>query len=177
MSCPVIRLPLFFNMQSNFAEKRNMEIFKSLHIQQKPKPAHTQVKTSDKGMIIEMPSNHSFNETVALLTNEAETRSWNIPIVHDLQKSLSKSGKNVRPVTVIEICKPEYSGKLLELNSERIISVFMPCRLSVYEKNDGKTYVSFINGEVLATGQAEKVAAVMKAASDEIFEIAKKITE
>lgn len=140
-------------------------------------PAVAQEKLQDKGMIIEMRSNHSFSETIGLLTREAEAKSWNIPIVHDLQKSLAKSGRNVRPVSVIEICKPEYSGKLLELNSERIISVFMPCRLSVYEKNDGKTYVALINGEALAADQPENVAAMMKAASDEIFEIVKKVNE
>jgi uncharacterized protein (DUF302 family) len=83
----------------------------------------------------------------------------------------------VKPVTVIEICKPEISGKLLELNYERIISVFMPCRISVYEKDDGNTYVALIDGEALARSQPRNIAEVMKAASDEIFVIVKKVTE
>jgi uncharacterized protein (DUF302 family) len=135
-----------------------------------------QGKTQNE-MITEKQSRYSFMETVDRLTNEATAKSWNIPVVHDLQKSLAKSGRNVKPVTVIEICKPEYSGKLLELNSERIISVFMPCRISVYEKDDGKTYVSFINGDVLAVDQPQNVADVMKAASAEISEIVKKVAD
>jgi uncharacterized protein (DUF302 family) len=129
-----------------------------------------------ENLIVELKSKYNFTETVEHITAEAKSRSWNIPVVHDLQKSLAKSGKEVKPVTVIEICKPEYSGKLLELNYERIISVFMPCRISVYEKDDGKTYVALIDGEALAGNQPRKIAEVMKAASDEIFSIVK-VTE
>lgn len=134
-------------------------------------------KAGETNLIVEQRSKYTFSETVERLTTEAKARSWNIPIIHDLQKSLAKSGKAVKPVTVIEICKPEYSGKLLELNYERIISVFMPCRISVYEKDDGKTYVALIDGEALAGSQPRNIAEVMKAASDEIFSIVKKVTE
>lgn len=134
-------------------------------------------KTAESDLIVEQASKYTFTETVERLTAEAKARSWNIPVIHDLQKSLAKSGKEINPVTVIEICKPEYSGKLLELNYERIISVFMPCRISVYEKDDGKTYVALIDGEALAGNQPQNIAGVMKAASDEIFGIVKKVTE
>lgn len=125
----------------------------------------------------EHQSNYSFTETVELLSTEAKQRSWNIPVIHDLQKSLAKSDQNVQPVTVIEICKPEYSGRLLALNSERIISVFMPCRISVYEKANGKTYVATIDGRILAADQPANVADIMIAVSDEIFDILKTVTK
>lgn len=126
--------------------------------------------TSTK-FIIEKSSNHVFDKTVDLLVAEAKRREWNIPAIHDLQQSLAKSGKIVKPVRVIEICKPEYSGQMLELNDERIMSVMMPCRISVYIKDDGKTYISLIAGSNLAAGQPEKIAKIMKAASDETMEI------
>jgi uncharacterized protein (DUF302 family) len=133
--------------------------------------------SGENNLIIEKKSKYHFNETVERLTAEAIERSWNIPVIHDLQKSLAKSGREIKPVTVIEICKPDYSGKLLELNYERIISVFMPCRISVYEKNDGNTYISLIDGIVLAGNQPQNIAEVMKAASDEILNIVKTVTE
>jgi uncharacterized protein (DUF302 family) len=92
-----------------------------------------------------------------------------------MQQSLAKSGKAVKPVRVIEICKPAYSGQMLELNDERIMSVMMPCRISVYVKNDGKTYISLIDGSKLAGGQPQKIAKIMKAASDETMEIVKTV--
>jgi uncharacterized protein (DUF302 family) len=66
---------------------------------------------------------------------------------------------------------------MLELNDERIISVMMPCRISVYEKEDGITYIGLINAGDLATGLQATIARVMKEASDETFEIVRSVTE
>ncbi len=141
-------------------------------------PLHAQALTSKQtDLVVEKASKYTFIETVDHLTAEAKERAWNIPVIHDLQKSLAKAGKNVNPVTVIEICKPEYSGQILELNYERMISVMMPCRISVYEKTDGKTYVSLIDGGALAKNMPDNIKNVMIAASDEIFEIVKKVTD
>lgn len=121
--------------------------------------------------IAERKSRFSFEETVEKLTAEARRREWNIPAIHDLKQSLAKSGKTVKPVQIIEICKPAYSGQMLELNDERIMSVMMPYRISVYLKDDGKTYVALVNGAEMSSGQPENISRVMKAASDETFEI------
>lgn len=126
-------------------------------------------------LVVEHPSRFEFGKTVDLLVAESERRDWKVPAVHDLQQSLAKSGKEVRPVKVIEICKPQFSGKMLELNDERIISVMMPCRISVYEKEDGKAYVSLINAAELASGLPANIAGVMKEASDETFEIVRSV--
>jgi uncharacterized protein (DUF302 family) len=122
-------------------------------------------------LIIEKVSPWDFEKTVELLTAEAEKRNWMIPAIHDLQQSLAKSGKSVRSVKVLEVCKPDYSGKMLEKNDERIVSVMMPCRISVYLKEDDKTYVALINGSGLAVGLPDIVREVMVAASDEVNDI------
>jgi uncharacterized protein (DUF302 family) len=127
--------------------------------------------------VIENRSKFGFDKTVELIVSEAERREWKIPAIHDLQQSLAKSGKTVRPVKVIEICKPDYSGKMLELNHERIVSVMMPCRISVYEKDDSKTYTALINSGMMAEGMPDRIAEVMKDAADETFEIVKKVAE
>ena len=122
-------------------------------------------------LILEKVSPFDFEKTVDLLTAEAERRNWMIPAVHDLQQSLAKSGKTVRSVKVIEVCKPEYSGKMLEKNHERIISVLMPCRISVYLKEDDKTYIALLNGAGIASALPENIRSVMVAATDEMIEI------
>ena len=122
-------------------------------------------------MIIEKVSLWEFDKTVELLTIEAAKCNWNIPAVHDLQQSLAKAGKSVAPVKVIEICKPEYSGKMLEKNDERIISVMMPCRISVYLKEDSKTYIALIDVAALSEGMPENIREVMSAAAEEVNEI------
>jgi uncharacterized protein (DUF302 family) len=64
--------------------------------------------------IIEQTSPYNMDKTVEMITEKAKELNWSVPFVHDLQQSLAKSGKEVKPVKVIEICKPEYSGKMLE---------------------------------------------------------------
>jgi uncharacterized protein (DUF302 family) len=127
-------------------------------------------------LVSEHKSRFNFEKTVDLLIAEAERRDWKVPAVHDLQQSLAKSGKTVKPVKVIEICKPQYSGQMLELNDERIISVMMPCRISVYEKDDGLAYIGLINAGDLASELPDKISRVMREASDETFEIVKSVT-
>ena len=117
------------------------------------------------------------NETVELLVNAAIGREWQNPATHDLQNSLAKAGKSVRPVKVIEICKPAYSGVMLEKSDERVVSVMMPCRISVYEKADGKIYVSTINVRMFAPGMPESVQEVMITAADEVEEIVKTVAK
>ena len=124
-------------------------------------------------IIVEQVSPFNVATTVDKLIAASAAKNWQNPAVHDLQQSLAKSGKAVNPVKVIEICKPDFSGQMLELNHERIMSVMMPCRISVYLKEDGKTYLALLNGGEMAAGQPGKIAEVMKAASDETFEIIK----
>ena len=127
-------------------------------------------------VVIEHQSKYDFDKTVGILISEAEHREWKVPFVHDLQQSLAKSGKHVKPVKVIEICKPKYSGQMLELNHERIMSVMMPCRISIYEKEDGLIYIGLINAGEITAGLQSNIARVMKEASDETLEIVKSVT-
>jgi uncharacterized protein (DUF302 family) len=126
-------------------------------------------------LIIEQVSPFDVATTVEKLIEAANQKEWQNPAVHNLQQSLAKSGKQVRPVQVVEICKSDYSGHMLEMNHERIVSVMMPCRISVYEKEDGKTYVALINTGAMTAGMPPSVAKAMKGASDETFEIVRSV--
>lgn len=121
--------------------------------------------------IVELASPFDVPATVEKIIEAAGHKGWQNPATHNLQNSLAKSGKEVRPVQVVEICKPEFSGKMLELSDERIISILMPCRISVYEKDDGKTYLALLNMAELSVGMPENVVAAITSASDESFEI------
>jgi len=126
-------------------------------------------------MIIEQVSPFSVAETVERLIEAAKQKEWQNPATHNLQQSLAKSGKEVRPVQVVEICKPEYSGRMLELNHERVVSVMMPCRISVYEKEDGKTYVALMNMSAMSAGLPLTVIEPVKNASEETLAIVKSV--
>jgi len=126
-------------------------------------------------LIIEKVSPFNVAVTVEKLIEAANSKGWQNPATHNLQQSLAKSGKKVLPVQVVEICKPEFSGRMLEKNDERIVSVMMPCRISVYEKDDGKTYVALLNMSVMTAGLSSLAAEAIHAAHDETSGIVKSV--
>ena len=119
--------------------------------------------------VIESRSRMSFNETIETIKASAEGKGWKVLIVHDLQASLLKNGQEVLPVSVIEICKPLYSGNILKQDIYRALSVLMPCRVSVYEKTGGEVYISRMNvGSLKNSSFGEDAAALMMEAADEV---------
>ncbi|HNZ42504.1 MAG TPA: DUF302 domain-containing protein [Bacteroidales bacterium] len=127
----------------------------------------------EHNIFIEHSSGFDLLTTVEKIITTAAAKSWQNPAVHNLQQSLAKAGKTVRPVQIIEICKPEFSAKILEKNDERIASVMMPCRIAVYEKDDGKTYVSLLNMEAMAPGLPQAITESVGNATIESHEIVK----
>jgi uncharacterized protein (DUF302 family) len=122
---------------------------------------------STNQLIIEKVSPFNVPVTVEKLIEAANQKGWQNPAVHNLQQSLAKSGKQVLPVEVVEICKPEYSGRMLEQDDGRIVSILMPYRISVYEESDGKTYVALLNMSVMTAGLSPVSAAAIHDAYDE----------
>jgi uncharacterized protein (DUF302 family) len=126
-------------------------------------------------LIIEKVSPFDVAVTVEKLIGAAEQKGWQSPAVHNLQQSLAKSGKKVLPVKVVEICKPEYSGRMLEHDDGRIVSILMPYRISVYEESDGKTYVALLNMSVMTAGLSPVAAEAIHAAYDEASRIVESV--
>jgi len=126
-------------------------------------------------LIIEKVSPFDVPVTVEKLIEAAHQKGWQNPAIHNLQESLAKSGKHVRPVQVVEICKPEYSGHMLEQNDERVVSILMPYRISVYEKEDGRAYVAQVNMTAMTAGLSKNIVDAILSAYDESFEIVRMV--
>ena len=122
-------------------------------------------------VFLETLSPFDFRSTVELLSKEIENKSWKISNVYDLQKTLNQHGKDVLPVKVFSLCHPNHSSRILEKDSERIISSMMPCRVSIYEKADGKTYISRMNSSMIAAGFGGIAEQVMTESANEVEEI------
>ncbi|HRW85168.1 MAG TPA: DUF302 domain-containing protein [Bacteroidales bacterium] len=123
---------------------------------------------------IENQSPADFNSTVDRLTKEIEKKSWKLSHIYDLQKTLDNFGKIVLPVKIFSICNPDHSGRILEKDTERIVSSMMPCRVSVYEKHDGKTYISRMNSFIVASGFGGIIEQVMTDSAKEVEDIIEK---
>ncbi|MFA5012625.1 MAG: DUF302 domain-containing protein [Ignavibacteria bacterium] len=118
-------------------------------------------------MFIESESRFGYDETVKVLEESITGNGWKILITHDLQASMKKAGKEVLPVKIFEVCNPKHSYKLLSQDDKRVYSSLMPCRFSVYEKEDGKVYVSRMNSIILSKQIGGLVEEVMTDATNE----------
>ena len=112
-------------------------------------------------MFIENKSKYNLEETILKLTEAVEKSDWKLIHMHDLQQLMHKNGHEVLPARVMEICAPSFAFKLLAKDEERIYSNMMPCRLSVYEKQDGEAYVSRMNIEKFASEMGGVIQEVM----------------
>lgn len=115
-----------------------------------------------KKMILEKISPFGHEETVKKITDATTAGGWVVSGVKQLDKSILKNGgPKVLPVTLVEICNAEHAGKILLDDSSRWASVMMPCTISVYDKNDGKTYVGFMNAQLIGVMFGGLVGEVM----------------
>lgn len=136
--------------------------------------------SANKGIYSLFPENESkfdFDTTVNRLVAEIGKRSWNISSTHDLQQTLKKHGRDVLPVKVLAICHPNHSGQILEKDDERVISCMMPCRISIYQKSDGKTYISRMNPSMMAQMLDPLTSKVMQGSAADVEEIIKTALE
>lgn len=143
----------------------------SAQTKSKDQKQQTQVTQNNEQMFLENESKYNFAETVEKLTAEIEKKTWKVSAVHDLQETLKKNGTEVLPIKVFALCHPKHSSKILLKDDERIVSSLMPCRVSVYEKSNGKSYISRMNTGVLATSMGGIVEEVMIASSKDVEEI------
>jgi uncharacterized protein (DUF302 family) len=101
-------------------------------------------------VMIEGQSRFDFATTIDTLSGVILSGGWKVLTTHDLQETMKKNGKEVLPVKVMEICNPGLAYQILSKDEVRDVSPMLPCRISVYEKADGKTYVSRMNAPAFA---------------------------
>jgi uncharacterized protein (DUF302 family) len=122
-------------------------------------------------MFREDKNSRDFDVTVARLEKAIEVRGWKTPVIHDLQATMKKFGKEVRSVKVLEICHPDHSYEILNRSEEKIVSSMMPCRISVYEKEDGSVWISRMNSGLLSKPMSPVIRKTMSAAAADVEEI------
>ena len=77
-------------------------------------------------------------------------------------KAVEQDGGNTLPVLMVEACSTRYSGPILKNDAVRFLSILMPCKISVYKKNDGKVYIGLMNAELIGSLFGAEVHALMK---------------
>ncbi len=115
-------------------------------------------------MLKEVKSPYGVEETVAKIKANAEAKGWAIPSIKPLHKSIKKHSDGklvVPPVMLINICNAVYAYDAIKKDQNKKISVFMPCTISVYEKNDGTTWIGYMNAKLMGDMFGGDVAEAM----------------
>jgi len=132
---------------------------------------------SNPPVMIENQSQIGFTETIDKLSKTILENGWKITITHDLQETMKKNNKVVLPVKVMELCNPGLAFQILSKDELRNASPMLPCRISVYEKSDGKTYISRMNAPALAGMIGGDAAKTIVEAFDEVEEFLKVVVK
>ena len=128
-------------------------------------------------MFFESKSRFGLSETLQKLSDLIPASGWKEISVLDLQAIMKKNGKEILPVKVVELCKPDYAYRLLSDDTQRIYSNMLPCRISVYEKSDGNCYISRLNAAMMAAQLGGVTEEVMTAAYNDAEEMINKLAE
>jgi len=121
-------------------------------------------------MFREVPSPFGMEETVARIQHNVldAGNGWTLSGLRNAARPIEASGGNVLPVMMIEACSTNYSAPILKDDSLRFLSNLMPCKISVYKKNDGKTYIGLMNAQLIGGLFGSKVGDIMaKVAADQ----------
>jgi uncharacterized protein (DUF302 family) len=118
-------------------------------------------------IVEEIKSPFEFEKTVEIIRSAAAEKGWEVPKVYELCKGLAKHGHDIKPVAVLELCKPDYAASLLSHDATRLVSSFMPCRIAVYQRDDGSVVISRMNTALVSRVFSGKVSKVMALATRE----------
>jgi uncharacterized protein (DUF302 family) len=114
-------------------------------------------------MFKEVPSPFGVEETVARIQQNIQNagNGWALSGLRNAAKPIEAAGGNVLPVLMIEACSTNYSAPILKDDSIRFLSNLMPCKISVYKKNDGKTYIGMMNAQLIGSLFGSRVGGIM----------------
>lgn len=119
-------------------------------------------------MLQEAVSPYGLQETVDKISENAIAAGWVVAGVKPLHKSVKKhGGDDVLPVMLVNLCQAHHASSILNQDSDRVVSVMMPCTISVYQKQDGKTYIGYMNAGMMGKMFGGNVAEVMGTVSQQ----------
>ncbi|MFO8001613.1 MAG: DUF302 domain-containing protein [Marinilabilia sp.] len=119
----------------------------------------------------EKESRYDVATTVDHITEAASEAGWVLPGDHDMQATLKKGGKEVLPSTIVVLCNGGYAYKFLKDDEMRKVQSLLPCRVAVYEKSDGKTYIAWSNYKKKGKEFGKPAASVFEEIHDDLEDI------
>lgn len=115
-------------------------------------------------MFNEVESPYGVEETAARIQRNVqglEHKGWTLSGLRNPSAAVAATGGNVPPILLVEACSTAYSGPILGDDATRILSILMPCTITVYKKDNGKTYIGMMNAGLMGKMFGSTVARTM----------------
>ena len=100
----------------------------------------------------EIESPYSFDKTVEIIVNRINQQpGWHIvSIINQREEVLKHGGPDIGPMKIIKFCNADLSGRMLIADDRKFFGVKVPASIAVYEKSNGKVYISVMNSKVMS---------------------------
>lgn len=112
-------------------------------------------------MVQEYPSPYGLEETAARIQHNIKDAGWTLSGLRSPSNTIRKLGATVPSTLLIEACNADYSKPIIKNRDTRILSILMPCTITVYEGDDGKVYIGLMNSALMGQLFGRMVAGVM----------------
>lgn len=108
------------------------------------------------------PSPFGVEETAARIqANILATDGWALSGLRKPARGTLAPADGKQPVLLVEACATKYSKPLLADDATRLLSILMPCTITVYQNSDGKVYIGTMNAGLMGQLFGSKVAGIM----------------
>ncbi len=139
--------------------------------------AATLTSAQDNPDAFEKKSKYSYEKTIELIKEAVIKAGWTNPNEHDMQASMKKSGKEVLPAKILVLCNADFAYQILQNEDTRILMSMMPCRVAVYEKSDGTTWVAWTNLLKKSQELGESLGAIFRKVATDMAQITEQVIE
>ncbi len=125
------------------------------------------MKTEDFAYILD--TQKSFDQAVVSVLKAVEKKGWSLFQVYDIRERLAAKGFDQKPLKIIEICSGKHANNFL--NKNRLVSLCMPCKISVFEGDGGKVKIAGMKPTMVSQFFPEVSQEDSQQAEKEIVEI------
>ena len=122
---------------------------------------------------VRSPFDHA--QTINVIRERVAARSgWRVTAEIDQRAAILAGGaEDVGPYHILKICHGGHASRMLGADSRKYFGVMMPISVAVYQRSDGHTYVSLVNGDAISKvfgGRYEEVLLDVRTDMEHIFQ-------
>ena len=101
----------------------------------------------DNKLVYTLTSDKPFDTVIDTIEKLVPEHRFRVLAKHDVQATLAEKGFKREPLNIIEVCNASFAHQALQ--KDDLVSLFMPCRITVYTK-DNKTVVNLARPSMIA---------------------------